>query len=161
MITMCKILAYFKKKFVKFVNAFFLVNKGPVIKTWISSYLPIQEEQNLCFIVVHVYVSYGCLFTSCRNNHTQSIFLHRFHLYTWWRRLIQGKTYPVIDAPVHGKYDGASYYSVWHSIRKLCLFLFSQCLLYKSIFSLLLLCRAITPKFNIRLKFRWSIHLSW
>jgi len=28
MITMCKILAYFKIKFVKFINAFFLVKKG-------------------------------------------------------------------------------------------------------------------------------------
>jgi len=30
----------------------------------------------------------------------------------------RGKTYPVIDAPVHSKHNGVSYNSVRHSIRK-------------------------------------------
>jgi len=35
----------------------------------------------------------------------------------------EGKTYPVIDVSIHGKHDGTIYSSMWHSIRKLHLFL--------------------------------------
>jgi len=47
-------------------------------------------------------------------------------LYLWLYMVKEGdrkKNLPVIDAPVHDEYDGASYNSVWHSICKLCPFL--------------------------------------
>ena len=64
----------------------------------------------------------------------------------------EDKTYPVMDSPIHGEHDGASCNSVLHCVGKLQPFfvstcnLFSQFLLYKSIFLLLLLCRGVTPK---------------
>jgi len=53
MITMRKILAYFETNS-KICKCIFLSEeKRPVVKTWTSSYLPIQEElENLCFVVV-------------------------------------------------------------------------------------------------------------
>ena len=51
-----------------------------MIKTWISSYLSTQgESENLCFVAVGM--SYGHLFTSCRSNHTRSIFFTDSSLY--------------------------------------------------------------------------------
>ena len=81
-----------------------------------------------------------------------SYVIHRFCLSTWWSRMIQGKTYPVIDTPVHGKHNGASYNSVWHSIHKLHLFLWVPVIYFTDAcctnwsFLLLPLCRVIAPK---------------
>ena len=55
------------EKFRKFFERFFL--KGVILKTCTSSYLPAQEEfENLCFVAVGPRISYGCLFTSHRND---------------------------------------------------------------------------------------------
>ena len=69
-----------------------------------------EERKNLGFVAVDKgHVSSGCLFMPCPNYCTWSIFLNRLHLCTWWRKVIQGKHYPVKDAPIH---DGTSYNSV-------------------------------------------------
>jgi len=71
---------------------------------------------------------------------------------------IEGITYQVIYSLVHGKHDSANFESLHYSIHKLHLSkcnLFSLCLLYKSIFLLLLLCRAVTMK----LKHIWVCRL--
>ena len=62
------------------------------------------------------------------------------------------KIHHVMDSPIHGKHDSVSCNSVLHCVCKLQSFfvstcnLFSQYLLYNSIFLLLLLCRAVTQK---------------
>ena len=61
------------------------------------------------------------------------------------------KCHHVMDSPIRGEHDGASCNSVLHCVCKLVVFvstcnLFSQYLLYKSIFLLLLLCRAVALK---------------
>jgi len=70
---------------------------------------------------------------------TDFVFAH-----AWWRRIIQGKNYPVIDALAHGEHNGANYNPVWHSICKLCPLCPIACVQID--FLLLLLCRAIIHK---------------
>ena len=37
----------------------------------------------------------------------------------WRTNVIQGKTYPAMDSSIHGKRDGASFYSVSRYVHKL------------------------------------------
>jgi len=112
----------FQKNGVKFVNEFFFMKKGSSGKNLDIILFAYLIGAQISLQWTKGYINYGNLLTSCRNYCTRPIFLHRFCLAIriWWRRVILGKTYPVIDAPVHGKHDGTSYKSVWHSIRKLC-----------------------------------------
>ena len=50
------------------------------------------------------------LFTSHRNDRTQSIFFTDF--------VSIHKTYPVMDAHIHGVHDGTSYNPVWRKLQK-------------------------------------------
>jgi len=50
---MGEILAYYEKYYRIFLDADFIMRKCLTIKTWISSYSPIQEKlENLCFVTV-------------------------------------------------------------------------------------------------------------
>ena len=57
-----------------------------------------------------------CLHQSDR---MQSIFLYEFCLCMQLRRVIKGKTYPVIDSPVHGKHDDENCSSIPQFVHKL------------------------------------------
>ena len=65
---------------------------------------------------------------------------------------IQEKTYTTLVCRIHGKHDGINYNFVHYCIHKLSCFFASNCnwfslhLMYKLIFLLLMLCRAITRK---------------
>ena len=60
---------------------------------------------------------------SCQSDRTRSIFLDELCLCMQCRRVSKGKTYPVLDSPVHGEHNGEKFSSVPQSVDKLQQFL--------------------------------------
>ena len=137
--------------------------KESMVKTWVSSYFPKQEElENLCLVAVHrrncklwsfVHVTSKRSFVidvsswiltllvvmqdNRRNNLPSNQFFSSWKI--WWCKI-------QVPTPLHLQVT---------SILGSACSLFSLCFLYKSIFLLLLLCRNIISKaFRIR---SWSL----
>jgi len=108
---MRKIFAYFeKKKFVKFINAFFFVKKessGKNLDIILFAYSrrarkSLQWTKGYMSYMAIVYATLKLSYVIDFSSQISSLYMVK-----------EGKIYPVIDAPVHSKHDGASYNSVW------------------------------------------------
>ena len=100
-----------------------------------------EEFENLCFFAVDPRTHKLWSFVYIMSKQSYAINFLKQILPLYAVKKIKGQTYPVSDSPIHGKHHGESCSSTPQSVT---IALVSTC--YKSIFLLLLLYRAVTPK---------------